>query len=79
MRVPHVFMYVCRQRFWFVPNVVVIGFNGVMEEMSRVLFVFGERCTMGLCKLAGKYQTWEREPSVRVHVEGPRGTAVFTY
>ena len=48
MRVPRVLMYVCRRRFRFVPNVVAIGFNGIMEEVSRVLFVFGERCTMGL-------------------------------
>ena len=29
-------------------NVVAIGFNGIMEEVSRVLFVFGERCTIRL-------------------------------
>ena len=74
MRVPRVFMYVCWQRFRFVPNIVAIGINGVMEEVSRVLFVFGERSTMGLQKLARKYQTYERVSQIwgytwKVHVE----------
>ena len=47
-RVLRVLMYVCQRRFRFVTNVVAIGFNGIMEEVFRVLFVFGERCTMGL-------------------------------